>query len=377
MARKPKLEEDLSANRAQIRTDSYPISIGEILSVYEKGEIELHPQFQRFFRWSSQQKTRLIESILLGIPIPSIFVSQRGDGVLDVVDGFQRLSSILEFMGELKNENGTKRPPLVLGSAPYLKSLQGCTWDLGSRQDATSEIPADVKRLFRREKIDFKFLLRESPEKTKFELFQRINTGGTPLSDQETRNCILIMMNPDFFSWLEELGSYAEFQKVIALSERLLEERFDLELALRYLILKNSTEGDLQRIQDVSQYITDEMQVFFSVKDYKRKLREEGTLFLETFALLSKTMEDDAFRKWYGSEKRFKGPFLISAFEAIGVGLGKRLASGRQLQETDVKKVIKELWNEGSLADASGSGVSGRQRIPKTIKIGVSAFMKA
>ncbi len=100
------LQMEIDRARAEIRTDGYPISIGEWMSIYEKKEIDVHPEFQRFFRWSSRQKSRLIESILLGIPIPQIFVAQRPDGVWDVVDGLQRLSTIFQFTGILHNEQG-------------------------------------------------------------------------------------------------------------------------------------------------------------------------------------------------------------------------------------------------------------------------------
>ena len=84
--------------RKEIFTDSYPMSIGELVNLYKDGDLEINPAFQRFFRWTDLQKTRLIESILLGIPIPSIFVAQRDDGVWDLVDGLQRISTILNFM---------------------------------------------------------------------------------------------------------------------------------------------------------------------------------------------------------------------------------------------------------------------------------------
>ena len=81
------LTQEIDARRREIRTDGYAMSIGEWISLYEKNELDIHPEFQRFFRWSDTQKTNLIESILLGIPLPQIFVSQRPNGVWDVVDG--------------------------------------------------------------------------------------------------------------------------------------------------------------------------------------------------------------------------------------------------------------------------------------------------
>ena len=92
------LDQEIEAKRAEVRTDGYPMSIGELINLYRDGELDIHPEFQRFYRWSPEQKSRLIESIMLGIPIPSIFVSQREDGVWDVIDGLQRLSTIFELV---------------------------------------------------------------------------------------------------------------------------------------------------------------------------------------------------------------------------------------------------------------------------------------
>ena len=108
------LQDEIDAQRKQIKADGYPISIGELVSMYKDNELDIHPAFQRFFRWGIEQKSRWIESILLGIPTPSVFVSQRTDGVWDVVDGLQRLSTILEFMGLLRDRKAALLEPLTL-----------------------------------------------------------------------------------------------------------------------------------------------------------------------------------------------------------------------------------------------------------------------
>ena len=81
------LTAEIAKHRAEIRSDAYSMSVGELVSMYKENELHIRPQFQRLFRWSPFQKSRFIESILLGIPIPSIFVYQRPDGVWDVIDG--------------------------------------------------------------------------------------------------------------------------------------------------------------------------------------------------------------------------------------------------------------------------------------------------
>ena len=111
------------------------MSIGELINLYRDGELDIHPEFQRFYRWSGTQKSRLIESILLGIPIPSIFVSQRDDGVWDVIDGLQRLSTIFQLVGQLKDESNNEVEPLTLRRTKYLPSLEGKKWDDDVQQD--------------------------------------------------------------------------------------------------------------------------------------------------------------------------------------------------------------------------------------------------
>lgn len=91
------LREEIEIQSKAISTDSYQMSIGELINLYHDGEIDIHPEFQRMYRWSKTQRVKLIESILLGIPLPSIFVGARKDSIWDVIDGVQRLSTIYQF----------------------------------------------------------------------------------------------------------------------------------------------------------------------------------------------------------------------------------------------------------------------------------------
>ena len=241
------LMEEIDERRAEVRSDGYPMSIGELINLYRDGELDIHPEFQRFYRWSPEQKSRLIESILLGIPIPSIFVSQRDDGVWDVIDGLQRLSTIFELVGELRDEHGDKRPPLELKRTKYLPSLEGKRWE-----DDAPEIGIGDrhKLIIRRSKIDVKIILRESSEATKYELFQRLNTGGSGLSDQELRNAILIMVNPDAYRWISDLAQDENFQACTPLTDQAKSKQFDLELVTRFIVFRRLDESKLRASGD-------------------------------------------------------------------------------------------------------------------------------
>jgi uncharacterized protein with ParB-like and HNH nuclease domain len=199
------LQEEIDKTRQDIRTDSYSMSIGEWISLYEQNDINIHPEFKRFFRWSDYQKSAFIESILLGIPIPPIFVSQREDGVWDVVDGVQRLSTIYEFVGLLKKEDleleeeleekgkGKRKSMIALEKTTYLPSLKGKKWD--DSNDKENSLTQAQRLLIKRSKIAVNIVEKESDEMIKYELFQRLNTGGSIATPQEVRNCILLMLN--------------------------------------------------------------------------------------------------------------------------------------------------------------------------------------
>lgn len=123
------LTEEINKAQRLVRTDAYQMSLGEIVSMYESQEIIIHPEFQRLFRWNVGQKSKLIESLLLGIPLPSIFVFEKEDGKWELIDGLQRLSTILEFMGLLRTPEGDIRAPSVLEATKYLPSLHNVVWE--------------------------------------------------------------------------------------------------------------------------------------------------------------------------------------------------------------------------------------------------------
>ena len=240
------LHQEIEQASAQINTDAYAMSLGEIINLYRDGELVIRPAFQRLFRWSVYQKSRFIESILLGIPVPSIFVSQREDGVWEVVDGLQRLSTVLEFVGELKDADGRSVQPSTLVATRYLPDLDGRTFETGDRPLDTAQRIA-----FKRSKLDVKIVKEADESKTKYDLFDRLNSGGAILSDQEFRNSLVVMTDPSFMDWLESLRKLPSFQSAVSPSERQTKEQYDLELVVRYLTLLNRDEAALNRFKDL------------------------------------------------------------------------------------------------------------------------------
>lgn len=369
------LQEEIDLKKKEISTDGYPMSIGELARLYQDKELDIHPEFQRFFRWTPLQKSKLIESILLGIPIPSIFVSQKKNGVWDVVDGLQRLSTLFQFMGILEDENGTKIPPIRLLKTEYLTLLEGKLWQ--DDDDTPNSFTSDQRIAFKREKIDIKIVKKESSDTIKYELFQRLNTLGSRLSDQEVRNCLLVLLNNDFYQWLNRISKNEGFLNTLSLADKVLEEQYNMELALRFLIFKRIDPNEVRSTSDLGEFVTDQMRIFASDSNFNYTEEEEE--FNKTFEILDFVLGENAFKKYDQKKDVFLGRFLISGFEAVAYGLGKNIAKYKNiplddnLKESLINK-IKGIWTNTDFQNKSGSGMPVTQRIPTLVPIGEKAF---
>jgi len=361
------LQDEILAQSAQIKTDSYLMSIGELLNLYRDGEMDVHPEFQRVYRWTVNQKTRLIESILLGIPMPPIFVAQRHDGIWDVVDGVQRLSTIFEFLGELKGEDGKKVRPLVLEKTKFLPSLGGKTWS--GKDSFTKEQQLYVKRA----RIDMKIVLKESDDKSKYELFMRLNTGGTVLEPQEVRNCLMLMAYSGLYEWIRELSEVDDFRNAVALSDGAISEQYPMELVTRFLALRKLPNDELGTVGDIGDFLNDNLEYLHGLTPRQRQAEEKA--FRETFRTISEALEDDAFRRFDEAKNRFLGGFSIACFEVVALGIGFN-ANGPPPVVADLADKIKSVWSAPLFQLNSGSGVRASVRIPRIVPMGRKLFAK-
>jgi hypothetical protein len=360
------LENQIREARRSIASDGYPMSIGELTNLYRDGELLIRPEFQRFYRWSETQKSRLIESLLLGIPLPSIFVAQTEDGTWELVDGLQRISTILQFQGELLEKDGSRWEPLILRRTKFLPSLEGRRW-----QDPDPDLSlTEAQRLdIKRSKIDIKIIKRESSPEAKFDLFQRLNSYGSSLTAQEMRSALLVAASPEFFSWLESLASYQNFVDCTLLSERLVDERFDLELVTRFLILHDRPleKITLGSLRDFSQVLDDEAVEL--AKSHPLRAAELERVFKATFDVVAAHGGDRVFRRWDSERSEFKGSFLNTAFETFGLGLGFHISAGSKYR-TDLVDLAKSFWSRPEMRSGYATGKSTEARLVRFVPLG-------
>lgn len=367
------LEAQILERSREIKTDGYSMSIGEVLSMYRDGDLDVHPEFQRIFRWEESQKSRLIESILLGIPIPTIFVAQRDNGIWDVIDGVQRLSTIFEFVGVYKSEDGDILAPMVLQATEYLPELEGQTWEVDL--DGSGRVFSDtMRRDFKRSKLDFRIVKKESDPDAKYDLFQRLNSG-TRLSAQESRNCILVMLNSSFFNWMVSLSVDPHFANVVQISDLKEEEGFRHELVLRFILNQTFDQGPQELRKEFGEYLTDWARS--AAGSPESVLDDWANRFSQTFSLLDECLGDNAFRRFDRDKDRFLGPFSISAFEVITAGVGAHIeawVASESVTAGGLATRICQLWSESDFRANSGTGVSPRRRAPRLIHFGRDYF---
>ena len=362
-----KLKQEYEAQRKKTITDSYSMSIGEVISLYQNGEIDIHPEFQRFFRWTEEQKSKLIESILTGIPLPSFFVAADADGRWDVLDGVQRLSTIFSFLGVYKNVDDNLAEKLKLTSLDNLKNFNGLTID---------KLPEEIIRTFRREKINIVIIKTESDEHSKYELFQRLNTNGSSLSDQEVRNCILIMHDHNFFKWFDTLSQNLNFKNSICISESLELERYHQELLARFIVFTNrniENSEDNSKLNKIGQHITEELLKIAPDLDQEKF----KTKFELVFKKFNEALAERSFYTFDSEKNTHKGPFRLTVFETLALGIGQlSLEQIHQLNAEKIKKVSESLSSNEIYNKYHGSGVNASRRLKPLIQLGKDLFTK-
>lgn len=361
------LQEEIDLKSKEIHTENLSMSIGEIISMYSQGDLDIHPEFQRFYRWSNNQKSKLIESILLNIPIPSIFVAQRADGIWDVVDGLQRLSTIFEFIGILKDVNDKMLKPLALEQTSLLPSLKNKLWETDN-ENSFSDVQ---QRYFKRSRLNFVIIQKESDSSSKYELFQRLNTGGSSLTPQEVRNCLLIMNNESYFEKLKSLSEFEPFLNSINISDKNIEEQYDKELVTRFLVLKDVNTSQISNVTDLGSFLDEKIIEYFNLNIGNWPNTE--SIFERTFKLIHDTVGSDGFKRYNEVKDIFYGGFIVSAFEMVALNVARKIDYWEEYPDQIMVK-IKACWEKINSENITWKGYSASGRLPKTLSIGQEIF---
>jgi hypothetical protein len=212
-------------------------------------------------------------------------------------------------------------------------------------------------------------LKKESDPKAKYELFQRLNTGGASLSPQEVRNCVAVMINPSFYDWLVARSNDVNFIDTTNQTESALEQQMGVELALRFFAFRSVP---YRPGLDVHEYLDEALESLAT--DHNYSLQEEQHAFEQTFAWLNAALGESAFKKWNEQTSSFSGKFLMSIFEVIAIGVSKNASALAQMDEparnTFIANRSKSLWTNPIFIANSGAGVRGTTRLANLLPMG-------
>lgn len=318
----------------KIRVDQKPYSLKQLLEMIAEKEIDLAPDFQRNTVWKPVQKCRLIESIFLRIPLPAFYFSASEDGLLQVVDGVQRLSTIRDFAGL-----GSEHEAFVLNGLEYLqdevggkryKDLTGTVW---LRRLNQTQVFANV--------ID-----PQTPTPVKFAIFKRINTGGSPLNAQEIRHCISRPRSRDF---LKKLAGSEAFVQATNGTFRNNVRMVDREVVLRFCAFKSlkGNYDEYSKHETVDEFLTSFTEQIDNKAINETDLRDLENSFLQAMHNSHRLFGDYAFRKWPINDNRVN-PFNRALFEAWSVLLSRYSWKQLERAESDILNKARELMSSDS-----------------------------
>lgn len=310
------LEAELSNARNTLTADRLDMSFGELINMYDSGELIIDPEFQRYFRWDTYQRTRFIESILLGIPVPSIFMAEDTDGKWEVVDGLQRISTILAYFGKIRgnkeSENGW-----AMCEGDLVAQLDGKTLD---------DLPLRFQLNIKRASVRIEVIKWDSRYDMRYELFNRLNTGGSPLTEQEVRNCIFRGSGSTLTDEIHQLAENDILIKYVRPTERQKSQLYVDELVLRFYALLWSASP----LKNLGEHLTEFMKkASEDISLYENKKE----LFLEVLNVVDRI----------GETKLFQGnnyQFSPSKYDAIMIGIAQNVQGHLQDIETTKRMAL-------------------------------------
>jgi hypothetical protein len=301
--------DNISKTLKKANTQALDISFNELLDMAspESAELNITPNYQRLFRWSEGQRSRFIESLILEMPVPPIFVLEEEDGKWQLIDGLQRISSYLHLRGALNAAH--LDPPITAGDklklvdCDIVKELNGLTFD---------DLPASIQIRLKRAFIRVEVVRKGTDPHFKYHMFKRLNTGGEGLSEQQIRNCAIRMLSNEFPDFLNTLSQREAFVNCVeALTQARVLSGIDQELVLRFFALKNR-RGRFKH--EVSDFLTEYMEdIADPAKLDQFNYDAEGRVFDLTFELLAVTLAEKsfAFRNKAGTDLAAALVFII------------------------------------------------------------------
>jgi hypothetical protein len=353
------LEEQIDQKIGEVRTESLDLSFGEIANLKKGQELIIQPEYQRLFRWEVEQKSRLIESILLELPIPQIFVIENVDGVYELIDGLQRISSVLQFV----DPAAVALEGFALDGCDIIKDLNGLAY---------SDLPMSLKLRLKRSTLRTIVIKRQSKSFLRYEMFKRLNTGGSLLSPQEIRNCSARMLGDQgaaFYGFLKELADLPSFKSVTqTLAQEDVEQKANEELVLRFFAAKHSRAAFRGSVRD---WLDGFMEAVL-LQQHPFDQQAERIAFADLFELIAEKLGDTPFVKY--RDQRPIGGLAPAYFEGISIGCLLALDQLKAKSADRIRSAITTLVQSDPFRAVTGPGANSKGKLETRIQLAADAI---
>lgn len=364
------LIEAVEKQRHHVVVDSFTNTWSELLAQYKAGDVEVNPAYQRGFRWHYEQQTAYLESLLLNIPTPPVFLAEKQNGAFEVIDGLQRFSTMLKFFSaeifpekekgasNLPKDQNNIEVPTVLSEAPILTGLHGITRE---------SMPDTLVRTLRYSRVQIILLKKESSGVARYNVFTRLNRAGTTLSNQEIRNCSARLFDSKFADKLNVLGDQACVKIALGLSAKEQISMGAQESVLRLIAFGYFTPPT-KSIED----FLDNVMYQASSGEFNFSNSLENKIFA-TFELLAEAYPGGESFKFYRKNK-FQGQFSPNLYDIVACGVLKNILKCRKKGPVAIREHIKKMHNEQGALELTGAGSNTRAKMMGRVSFGRNWF---
>jgi hypothetical protein len=312
----------------KIRVKTKPMTMDLLLTRIKHKEINLAPDFQRNANiWSPKAQSRLIESLLIRIPLPAFYIDATDHNQWLIIDGLQRISTFKSF---------------ILDQTLKLTGLEFLSKELDKKN--YDQLSRDYQRTIYETELTVYLIEPGTPDEVKYRIFQRINTGGLPLNNQELRQAI----NPGHATKiLKKLASLSEFERVTNLSKNRKNRLEDHEFVLGFIAFKLTNYQDYPTKKGRNYFLHEAMKKLNKIdENLVKKIEQEFLIAMKTAYNI---FGEDTFRKILNNSSK-KSPVNKALFECWSVALS-------QLNEQEIetlinkKEKLKELFIQNMESD--------------------------
>ena len=337
--------EEIPREKRVLRTQAYDKSVSDLVAMMEgdNKDIFLDPHYQRSYIWDNKKASLLVESILLNVPIPVIYVAEDEDSRWNVVDGLQRLNSLRRFF-----DNEFKLTGLEV--LPELNRLQFST------------LNPKAQRLLKNGILRVIVILQESHPEIKYDIFLRLNRGAVRLNEQELRNCLY---RGSLNTFIKELRKEKKFQEILGLKSP--HPRYiDAELALRSLALTQCFDAKTGTINNYAGKMKGFLNSFMHENqnmsdDKTAKLRES---FVASLTSASEVFGNDAFRRIDAKTRVAERQLNRAIFDLVMVGFSSYSLDKISANKKEIIELFVQLpENDKKFLDAITYGTNDKAKV--------------